>query len=89
VIPLSELRDDPEGVLSRCLSSKEAVIVEVGDRGFVSIQPLGTGDDDLVDDLIENDPSFRELLARSLASPVEPFETTDDPGATRDQAKSR
>jgi hypothetical protein len=90
VIPLSELRADPEGVLNRCLSEQETIIIELGDRGSVSIQPLSGVRDDLIDELIEHDPSFRDLLAQSLASPLEPFDTVspkDTPCSTEDETK--
>jgi hypothetical protein len=39
---------------------------------LISIRALHE-DDDLVDQLIEHNPAFRELLAKSIASPREPF----------------
>lgn len=75
VIPLSDLQADPEGVLVQCLDSGESLIVELPNRGLISIQPIEP-DDDLVNDLIENSPAFRNLLAKSLASPREPFPFT-------------
>jgi hypothetical protein len=87
VISLSELCADPEGVLNRCLSTHQTIIVDLAQRGSVSIQPLDRTEDDLVDDLIEHDASFRELLAASLASPLEPFDADVpkvDPGAVRE-----
>jgi hypothetical protein len=74
VIPFSELRADLEGLLSRCLDASEALIVELPDRGFISIQPMTESDDGLIDDLIENNPAFREKLAKSLAGPREAFD---------------
>jgi hypothetical protein len=50
------------------------VVVELPDHRLVAIQPLDpTGDDDLINELIESDPSFRALLAKSKASPRKPF----------------
>jgi hypothetical protein len=72
VIPLSDLRADLEGVLGRCYESGEPLVVELPNRGLVAIRPFDS-DDNLADDLIEHDPAFRELLAKSLASPREPF----------------
>jgi hypothetical protein len=72
VIPLSDLQADPTGVLNRCFDSGQIFVVELPDRGLISIQPVESGDD-LVDDLIEHNPAFRTLLERSLASPREPF----------------
>ena len=79
VIPLSDLQADPEGVLGRCFDLGEPLVVELPDRGLISIRPIDS-DDDLVNDLIENNPSFRALLAKSLASPREPFPFTGSEG---------
>jgi hypothetical protein len=76
VIPLSDLQADPEGVLTRCYDAGQSLLVELPDRGMVSIQPVEP-DDDLTDELIEHDPAFRNLLARSLASPRVPFPFAD------------
>jgi hypothetical protein len=72
VIPLSDLQADPEGVLRRCYDSGETHLVELPDRGLISIRP-DEQDDDLVNQLIEQNPAFRDLLAKSIASPREPF----------------
>jgi hypothetical protein len=72
VIPLSDLQADPEGILRRCLDSGQTIVVELPEKGLVSIQPVDVGDD-LVDQLIKHNPAFRALLEKSLASPREPF----------------
>jgi hypothetical protein len=72
VIPLSDLQADAAGVLARCYDSGEALVVELPNRGLVSIQAVEP-DDDLVNDLIEHNPAFREQLAKSLSSPREPY----------------
>src|SRR5437899_3183092 len=72
VISLSDLQVDPAGVLSRCYDSGQPVVVELPNRGLVSIQPVES-DDDLINDLIEHNPAFRALLEKSLASPRVPF----------------
>jgi hypothetical protein len=72
MIPLSDLQADPEGVLRRCYDSGQALVVELPDRGLISIRALEE-DDDVVNQLIEHNPAFRELLAKSIASPREPF----------------
>ncbi|MGC8640425.1 MAG: hypothetical protein ACP5XB_11175 [Isosphaeraceae bacterium] len=72
VIPLSDFQADPEGVLSRCFDTGQTVVIALPNRGLVSIQPVET-DDELVDELIEHNADFRELLIKSLASPREPF----------------
>ena len=73
-IPLSRLEADPEGTLSECADSGEAFVVELpGDR-FVAIQPLEPGgDDSLMSDLLESNPEFQALVAKSKASPRKPF----------------
>jgi hypothetical protein len=73
VIPLSDLQADAEGVLSRCYDSGQPPIVELPNRGLISIRPIEEDDDDLVNQLIEYNPAFRDLLAKSIASPREPF----------------
>jgi hypothetical protein len=75
VIPLSDLKADLEGVLRRCYDSGQSLVVELPDRGLVAIGPVEP-DDELVDELIAHNAAFRELLARSLASPREPFPFT-------------
>jgi hypothetical protein len=72
VILLSDLKADPEGILSRCYDSGQSLVVELPNHGLVSIQPVES-DDDLANDLIEHNPKFRALLEKSLASPREPF----------------
>lgn len=76
VISLSDLQADPEGVLRRCYDTGQPLVVELPHRGLVSIQPVEP-DDNLVNDLLEHNPAFRDLLARSLASPREPFPFDD------------
>jgi len=39
----------------------------------LDLDPPVEEDDDLVNELIEHDPAFPELLAKSIASPREPF----------------
>lgn len=83
VIPLSDLQADPEGVLARCFDSGEPLVVELPNRGLVAIQPVEP-DDDLVNDLIDHNPAFRDLLARSLAGPREPFPFPEPDGPPAD-----
>jgi hypothetical protein len=70
--PLSNFQADPTGVLQRCFDSGETLVVELPDRGLISIRPV-PDDDDLLNQLIEHNPAFRKLLAKSIASPREPF----------------
>ena len=76
LIPLSRLEADPQGTLSECLDSGEALVVELPDHRLVTIQGLEPDeDDDLVDRLIESNPAFRALVEKSKASPRKPFPT--------------
>lgn len=72
VIRLSDLQADLEGVLGRCYDSGQPLVVALPDGGLIAIQPVES-DDDLVNDLIEHNSEFRDLLAKSLSSPREPF----------------
>ncbi len=72
VIPLRELQTDTEGYLRRCLDSGQALIVESPDSRLVAIQPLEV-EDDLVNELIEQNPAFQVRLAKSASSPRKPF----------------
>jgi len=79
LIPLSRLEADPQGTLSECLDSGQAVVVELPDHRLVSIRGLEPDDDDdLIDRLLESNPSFRALVEKSKASPRRPFPSTSD-----------
>lgn len=71
VIPLHELQKDANSILGNCCDTGDAIEVELPDQRRVRIQPVG--DDDLVNELIESDQGFRDLLAHSAASPRKPF----------------
>lgn len=74
-IPLSRLEADLKGTLTECADSGAAVVVELPDRRLLAIQALEPSDDDsLVDDLLESNPAFRDLLTRSKAAPRKPFD---------------
>ena len=73
-ILLSQLQADARRTLSECAESGQALIVELPDQRLVSIQPLDAVDDDaLTSELLESNAAFRELVARSGASPRKPF----------------
>jgi hypothetical protein len=73
-IPVSRLEANPRGVLMECADSGSVVIVELPDQRLVAIQPLdATEDDDLINELLESNPRFRELVAKSKAGPRKPF----------------
>jgi hypothetical protein len=74
VIPLSELEADPRGTLNECCDSGLTLVVELPDHRLVAIQSLESSDDDsLVSDLLESNPAFRAMVAKSKASPRKPF----------------
>lgn len=73
-IPLSRLEADLRGALNECADSGSTVVVELPDRRLVAIRALDpVEDDDLIDELLQSNPSFRELLAKSKASARKPF----------------
>jgi hypothetical protein len=51
------------------------VVVEMPDHRMVSIQPIEPSDhnDPLVNNLLENNPSFRALVEKSKKSPQKAF----------------
>ena len=76
-IPLSRLEADPLGTLNECANSGEAVVVALPDQRLVAIQPLDPSEDDsLTSELLESNPEFQALAAKSKASPRKPFRAT-------------
>lgn len=74
LIPLSQLETDPKGTLNECLDTGASVVVEMPDHRMVSIQALEAAEDDeLVDELIETNAAFRQMLTRSAVSDRRPF----------------
>jgi hypothetical protein len=50
------------------------VVVKLPDRRLIAIQALETAEDDpLVDDLLQSNPEFQSLVAKSKAGPRKPF----------------
>lgn len=75
-IPLSRLEADPRGTLNKCADSGEAVVVQMPDQRLIAIQPLDpTEDDALTSELLQSNPAFQALVAKSKASPRKPFPT--------------
>ena len=73
-IPLSRLEADLRGTLSECADSGQAVVVELPDQRLIAIQALeATEDDSIVDDLLQSNPAFQALVAKSKAGPRKPF----------------
>jgi hypothetical protein len=53
--------------------------VELPDQRLVAIQALESVEDDsLIDDLLQSNPAFRALVARSKAGPRKPFTPAPD-----------
>ncbi|HWE38666.1 MAG TPA: hypothetical protein VG406_19105 [Isosphaeraceae bacterium] len=79
-IPQSRLEGDLRTNLLECLDTGEILVVEMPDHRLVAIVPLDSAaeDDSFISDLIESNPAFRALLARSKASPRIPFSAADE-----------
>ncbi len=73
-IPLSRLETHLQATLTECADTGRAVIVTLPDQRLVAIQALDTAEDDsLVDDLLQSNPEFQTLVAKSKAGPRKPF----------------
>ena len=73
-IPLSRLETNLRATLVECADSGQAVVVTLPDQRLVAIQSLETAEDDsLVDDLLQSNPEFQTLVARSKAGPRKAF----------------
>ena len=76
-IPLSRLEANLRAMLNECADSGEPLVVHLPDERVVVIQSLdATDEDSLVDELLETNPEFRELVAKSKASPRKRFAPT-------------
>jgi hypothetical protein len=73
-IPLSRLEANLQATLSECADSGQAVVVTLPDQRLVAIQTLEAGEDDsLADDLLQSNPEFQALVAKSKLGPRKPF----------------
>jgi hypothetical protein len=73
-IPLSRLETDLRQTLNECADSGQTLVVELPDQRLLAIQPLDAQEDDtLMDELLEANPKFQALVAKSKASPRKPF----------------
>jgi hypothetical protein len=73
-IPLSRLETNLEKTLNECVESGQTVVVEMPDQRLLAIQPLDPHEDDsLLDELLQSNPKFQALVAKSMASPRKPF----------------
>ena len=78
-MPLSKLETNLQATLVECADSGQAVVVTLPDQRLVAIQALDTAEDDsLVDDLLQLNPEFRTLVAKSKAGPRKPFLPASD-----------
>jgi hypothetical protein len=77
-VPLSRLKKNLAEMLTECAESGQAVIVELPDQRLLSIQPLDPHEDDmLISELLESNPRFQKLVAKSKASPRKPFASSE------------
>jgi hypothetical protein len=75
-IPLSRLEADPRGTLNECADSGDAYVVALPDQRMVAIQSLDPSEDDsLTSELLESNPEFQAMVAKSKASPRKPFQS--------------
>ena len=73
-IPLSRLETDLKETLNECAESGETIVVEMPDQRLLAIQSLDPQEDDsLIDELLASNPKFQALVAKSKASPRQPF----------------
>ena len=74
-IPLSRLEQNLRATLDECAASGDAIVVEMPDHRLIAIQALdaSASDDSLVDDLLQSNPAFRQLVSASKASLRKPF----------------
>ena len=73
-IPLSRLEANLRETLNECADSGQAVVVTLPDQRLIAIQALEAGEDDsLVDDLLQSNPEFQALVAKSKAEPRKAF----------------
>jgi hypothetical protein len=78
-MPLSRLEADLRATLSECADSGQAVVVELPDHRLIAIQALeAVSDDSLVDELLQSNPAFQALVAKSKAGPRKPFTPGSD-----------
>ena len=73
-IPLSSLEADLQKTLSDCVDSGSTVVVEMPDHRLVSIRAFDPNDNDtLMDELLESNSAFQELVKKSKNSPRKAF----------------
>lgn len=75
VIPVSRLQNEATDILARCCDSGHPVVIELPDHRLVAIQPLESNEEpeSLVNELLEGDSAFRDLVRKSAESARRPF----------------
>lgn len=77
-IPLSRLETELRKTLNECAESGETVVVELPDQRLLAIHPLEPQEEDtLIDELLQSNPKFQALVAKSKASPRKSFTLGD------------
>ena len=78
-VSLNRLEADLTGTLTECADSGSIIVVELPDHRLLAIQSLeATEDDDLVNELLESNPAFRQMVAKSKSGPRKPFSLDPD-----------
>jgi hypothetical protein len=72
-IPLSSLEADPRRTISDCADSGQPLLIELPDHRLVALSPLSSDDDSLIDQLLESNPAFQALVAKSKAGARKSF----------------
>ena len=73
-LTLRDLEADLKGTLDGCADSGDTVIIELGDQRLITIQSLDPADnDELVQELLDQNPKFRELITKSKQGSRKPF----------------
>ncbi len=77
-IPLSRLEADLKKTLDECAETGQTVVVEMPDERLLAIQSLEPDEDDtLINELLEANPKFQALVAKSKAGTRKPFSLGD------------
>jgi len=77
-IPLSRLETELRKTLHECAESGETVVVELPDQRLLAIQPLSPQKEDWsIDELLQSDPRFQALVAKSKDGRRNPFDLRD------------
>ena len=77
-IPLRRLETDLRQSLNECAASGEPLVIEMPDQRLLTIQRLEPEEDDLMNELLLENPKFQALVAKSKANPCKPFVSHED-----------